>query len=94
MYEDERRLELVRNEENLSLFVWHRANGIEVRDNVIKAGLASDERYVRRTWWDLLRRALALENHVYDSNTEPSNQGWKPIDEALILETLARRRSS
>jgi len=42
LYEDERRLELVRSEKNLSLFVWHRANGIEVRDNVIKAVIAED----------------------------------------------------
>lgn len=42
LYEDERRLDLVREEKKLSLFVWHRANGVEVRDNVIEAVLAED----------------------------------------------------
>jgi len=42
LYEDERRLELVRGQENLSLFLWRRANDVEVTGNSIKAVIAQN----------------------------------------------------
>lgn len=42
---------------------------------------------------DLLRRALALPNHVYDANTDPSEAGWEPVDEERIGRALDERRS-
>lgn len=60
----------------------------------VYAGLAHPEGYVRRTWWDLLCRALGLSNHVFDASTDPSAPGWTPADEPRLLEALAKRRSS
>jgi hypothetical protein len=59
---------------------------------LVRQGLGHPERYVRRTWWDLLRRALALPNHVYDANLDPADPSWAPPDEPRLLEAVAARR--
>jgi len=59
----------------------------------IRDGLGHPERYVRRTWWDLLRAALDLPDHLYDAGKDPSASDWKPIDETRVLEALRARRS-
>ncbi|MHC4519564.1 MAG: FAD-dependent oxidoreductase [Planctomycetota bacterium] len=40
LYEDERRIELVRTEPNITLFLQHRANAVETRDHTITAVIA------------------------------------------------------
>ncbi len=59
----------------------------------VREGLGHPERYVRRTWWDLLRRALALPNSWYDANLDPSDPSWERVDEPRILEALRARRA-
>lgn len=59
----------------------------------VREGLGHPERYVRRTWWDLLRRALALPNYVYDANLDPADATWKPADEQRLLDALRARRT-
>ena len=60
-------------------------------DSILRPG--HPERYVRRNWWDLLRRALALPNYVYDANLDTTDPRWRPVDEAPILEALRARRA-
>ena len=60
----------------------------------VREGLGHPERYVRRNWWDLVRRALLLPNHVYDANLDTSEASWQPVDEDRILRALRERRGS
>jgi hypothetical protein len=59
----------------------------------VKAGLASPDRVVRRSWWDLLRVALDLYEHLYDPIPPPSAPEWRAIDEAKALDALRVRGS-
>lgn len=58
----------------------------------IREGLTHEQRYIRTAWWELIRRALALRPSLYDSLAIPHSSGWRPIDETVVLEALARRR--
>jgi HEAT repeat protein len=60
---------------------------------VVKAGLSSPDRVVRRSWWDLLRLALDLYEHLYDPIPPPTAPEWRPVDEAQVLEALRARRT-
>jgi hypothetical protein len=48
---------------------------------------------VRRSWWDLLRGALDLYEHLYDPIPPPSAPEWRAIDEAKALDALRVRGS-
>lgn len=58
----------------------------------VRDGLRSPDRVVRRTWWDLLRLALDLYEHLYDPIPEPTSPDARAIDEAAVLEALRARR--
>jgi hypothetical protein len=59
----------------------------------VEAGLASPDRVVRRSWWDLLRLALDLYEHLYDPIPPPTAPEWRAVDETKVLEALRARRS-
>lgn len=42
LYEDEKKLALLKNEENISLFLWHRANSVQTQNNEIKSVIVQD----------------------------------------------------
>ncbi len=44
LYEDQRRIELVRSERNISLFLWHRANQVQTEGSRITAVIAENVR--------------------------------------------------
>jgi HEAT repeat protein len=59
----------------------------------VRDGLSHPERYIRTTWWELLRRALGLEKNVFDPITDPGADDWRTLDESLALEALRERRA-
>jgi hypothetical protein len=54
-------------------------------------GLASPDRVVRRTVWDLLRVALDLPDHAFDPLPPPGAVGRRLLDEARVKAALAAR---
>ena len=58
----------------------------------VRDGLRSKDRVERRSWWDLLRLALDLYEHLYDPIADPASPDWRPIDDAHVLKALRARR--
>jgi HEAT repeat protein len=59
----------------------------------VKEGLKHSDRYVRRQWWDLLRRPLQLHDEVFDPNPDPTAREFREADEKEILTALRARRA-
>lgn len=57
----------------------------------IAEGLASPRVYVRRTWWDLLRRALDLPVWLHDPVADPGREDARRLDRAAALRHYAQR---
>jgi hypothetical protein len=58
----------------------------------VRVGLRSKDRVERRSWWDLLRLALDLYEHLYDPIADPASPDWRAIDEKVVLDALKQRR--
>jgi hypothetical protein len=54
-------------------------------------GLASPDRVVRRTVWDLLRVSLDLPDHAFDPLPPPDAPGRRGLDDARVKAALAAR---
>jgi HEAT repeat protein len=58
----------------------------------VREGMRDAERYVRRQWWDLYRRAARLVRSVgYDPNPEPGARGTAIDDERMLAPLRLRR---
>ena len=58
----------------------------------VRKGLEDGQRVLRRTWWDLVRGALRLPDHLHDPVTDPGDPYARQLDDAKALEALKARR--
>jgi HEAT repeat protein len=58
----------------------------------VRAGLHDEQRVLRRTWWDLVRAALQLPDHLHDPVTTPGDPYARQLDDAEALAALQTRR--
>ncbi len=59
----------------------------------VRTGLRNTQRVLRRTWWDLLRGALQLPDHLHDPVTRPGDPHARQLGDAQALAALKARRS-
>lgn len=59
---------------------------------VVLGGLRHADRVVRRSWWDLLRVALDLDERLVDWSPAPGAPGARPLDVDAITASLRERR--